>query len=125
MRFLLLTGDGHVHGVPPRAEWDAEAVRADLAHRQALAQELSDRGELVDTQHAGEPAGARVVESDGLNPPVVREAVLTTPPVSGYWVVDVASEERALEIAGRVSAAPGPSGRPTQVPVEVRAIAPY
>lgn len=125
MRFLLLTGDGHVHGVPPRAEWDAEAVRAHLAHRRSLADELRARGELVDTQQAGEPGGARVVESDGANPPVVRDATLTTPPVAGYWLVDVTSEERALEIAGRISAAPGPSGRPTQVPVEVRALAAY
>jgi hypothetical protein len=38
----------------------------------------------------------------------------------GYWVVDVASSERAYAIAGRISAAPGPGGVPTNMPIEVR-----
>jgi hypothetical protein len=40
----------------------------------------------------------------------------------GYWMVDVNSLERALEIAGRISAAPGPGGVPTNMPIEVRQV---
>jgi hypothetical protein len=40
----------------------------------------------------------------------------------GYWVVDVESPERAYAIAGRISAAPGPGGVPTNMPIEVRRI---
>jgi hypothetical protein len=36
--------------------------------------------------------------------------------------VDVESEERALEIAARVSAVPGPGGVPLQQPIHVRRI---
>lgn len=43
--------------------------------------------------------------------------------LAGYWVVDVKSEERALEIAARASACPGPGGKPGSDPVEVHPIA--
>jgi len=43
----------------------------------------------------------------------------------GYWIVDVATPERACAIAGRISAAPGPGGMPTNVPIEVRGFASY
>jgi hypothetical protein len=42
--------------------------------------------------------------------------------VAGYQIVDVDSEERALEIAARVSAVPGPGGVPIQQPIQVRRI---
>jgi hypothetical protein len=41
----------------------------------------------------------------------------------GYWIVDAATPERAYEIAGRISAAPGPGGIPTNMPIEVRRFA--
>ena len=39
--------------------------------------------------------------------------------LAGYWLVDVESEQRAIEIAARTSAAPGPGGRPTRRQIEV------
>jgi hypothetical protein len=42
--------------------------------------------------------------------------------LAGFQVVDVASEARALEIAARVSAVPGPGGVPIQQPVEARQV---
>lgn len=42
--------------------------------------------------------------------------------VAGYQIVDVESEERALEIAALVSAVPGRDGVPTQQPIQVRQI---
>jgi hypothetical protein len=61
------------------------------------------------------------VRSDGGTP------VLTDGPfaeykefLAGYQIVDVESEERAVEIAAQVSAAPGPGGKPLRQPIEVR-----
>jgi hypothetical protein len=42
--------------------------------------------------------------------------------LAGYWVVDVASQERAIEIAAQISATPGPGGAPLNQQVEVHAI---
>ena len=38
----------------------------------------------------------------------------------GYWIVDVATAERAYAIAGKISAAQGPGAKPTSMPIEVR-----
>jgi hypothetical protein len=43
----------------------------------------------------------------------------------GYWIVDVATPERAYAIAARISVAPGPGGAPTNMPIEVRRFAIY
>jgi hypothetical protein len=86
--------------------------------------ELSGSGEFVATQGLAEPAEAKVVRSakngmpvtDGIFPES-KEFLL------GYWIVDVATPERAYAIAGRISAAPGPGGAPTNMPIEVRRFA--
>jgi hypothetical protein len=38
----------------------------------------------------------------------------------GYWIVEVETPARACAIAGRISAALGPGGVPTNMPIEVR-----
>jgi len=40
--------------------------------------------------------------------------------LAGYQLIDVESEARAIEIAARVSAAPGPGGVPLRQRIEVR-----
>lgn len=42
--------------------------------------------------------------------------------LAGFWVVDVATAERAYEIAARASAAPGPGGVPLNMAIEVRQV---
>ena len=42
--------------------------------------------------------------------------------LAGYWIVDVETPERAYELAARASAAPGPGGRPINMPIEVREV---
>jgi hypothetical protein len=42
--------------------------------------------------------------------------------LAGFQVVDVKSEECALEIAAKISAVPGPDGVPLQQPIQVRQV---
>jgi hypothetical protein len=42
--------------------------------------------------------------------------------LAGWWIVDVDRTERAYEIAAKVSAAPGPGGKPLLMPIEVRQV---
>ena len=42
--------------------------------------------------------------------------------VAGYRLVEVASLDRAVEIAARASAAPGIGGEPIRQPIEVREV---
>ncbi|MFF3774022.1 YciI family protein [Streptomyces sp. NPDC002232] len=42
--------------------------------------------------------------------------------LAGWWIVEVPTRQRALEIAAEVSAAPGPGGAPLRMPIEVREV---
>ncbi len=42
--------------------------------------------------------------------------------LAGFQIVEVDSEERALEIAARLSAVPGEGGVPIQQPIQVRQV---
>ena len=61
---------------------------------------------------------------DAAPPPVVTDGPFpeSKEVVAGFQVVEVESEARAIEIAARVSAVPGPAGVPLQQPIEVRQV---
>ncbi|EYR63954.1 hypothetical protein N866_16920 [Actinotalea ferrariae CF5-4] len=124
MRFMLLMSYEEIHGVPPIDRWDRADIAAHVAFQQRLGQELASRGELVGGEGLAQPQNAKLVTSDGKNPPVIRDWPFEgdRPHLAGYWTVDVESEERALQIAGQLSAAPGPHGTPIRQPIEVRAV---
>jgi hypothetical protein len=107
----------------PMEEWKPEEIDAHLDYYRALSQELVDSGELVQTEILAGPDVAKIVTSDG------TATVVTDGPfqefkewVAGYQIVEVDSEERALEIAARLSAVPGPDGVPIQQPIHVRQV---
>ena len=68
------------------------------------------------------PDLAKIVTSDGVNAPLVTDGPFQEFKewVAGYQIIDVESEERAIEIAGKLSAVPGPDGIATQQPIHVR-----
>jgi hypothetical protein len=107
----------------PIEEWKPEEITAHMDYYRALNSELRESGELAGGEILTPPDLAKIVTSDGTAP------VVTDGPfqefkewLAGYQIVDVDSEERALEIAARVSAVPGPNGIPLQQPIHVRRI---
>jgi hypothetical protein len=106
----------------PMSEWEPAEITAHLAYYEALNQELVDSGELVSGTVLTGPDLARIVTSDGQTAPVVTDGPFQEFKewIAGFQIVDVESEERALEIAAKVSAVPGPGGRATQQPIQVR-----
>ncbi|MCC5033236.1 YciI family protein [Streptomyces sp. WAC 00631] len=86
--------------------------------------DLTERGELVEAQGLGGPGRVSTVRArpDGVpevtdGPHFRAEKIL-----AGYWVIDVATPERAVEIAARISSAPRPDGAPGSDPVELHPI---
>ena len=123
MRFMLLQNYGEVEsGCAPMAEWTPGEIKAHIEFQQALNRELAGRGELVDAQGLAGPERARFVVSDGVGAPVVTDGPFPESKelLAGYRTVDVATPERAIEIAAQASAAPGPNGAPIRQPIEVR-----
>jgi hypothetical protein len=123
MKYILLMS-GAKAGVDSYRAWSKNDIDAHMAVLTSLNRELADSGEFVATQALAAPQEAKVVRglkegmpiTDGIFPES-KEFLL------GYWIVDVATAERAYEIAGRISAAPGPGGVPTNMPIEVRQLA--
>ena len=125
MRFMLLQNYGEVESdCPPMTEWTPGDIKAHIEFQQALNQELTERGELVDAQGLAGPELAKFVVSDGTSAPVITDGPFPESKelLAGYRLVDVETAERALEIAARASAAPGQNGVPIRQPIEVREV---
>jgi hypothetical protein len=106
----------------PMSEWEREEITAHLDYYEALHNELVASGELVDSKVLTGPDLAKIVTSDGRTAPVVTDGPFQEFKewIAGFQIVDVESEARAIEIAARVSAVPGPGGVPLQQPIQVR-----
>jgi hypothetical protein len=123
MKYILLMS-GTKAGVDSYRVWSKKDIDAHMAVLAGLNRELTESGEFVATQGLAAPHEATLVRgmkggmpvTDGIFPES-KEFLL------GYWIIDVESPERAHEIAGRISAAPGPGGIPTNMPIEVRQFA--
>ena len=125
MKHILLMS-GTKAGVEGYHAWSKQDVEAHMAVLQGINKELAASGEFVASQGLAEPSEAKVVRGEKNGMPVTdgifpeaKEFLL------GYWIVDVANAERAYAIAGKLSAAPGPGGNPTNMPIEVRRFATY
>ena len=108
----------------PMDEWKPEEIKAHLDYYEALHRELVASGELVDSKVLAGPDLAKIVTSDGVTAPAVTDGPFQEFKewVAGYQIVDVDSEARAIEIAARISSVPGPGGKATGQPIQVRRV---
>ena len=124
MKYMLLMNSAPVKNVPPMHEWTPEEMQASGAHMMRIHQELVERGELLGAEGLTGAEAAKIVTSDGVGAPVVTDGPFPEAKefLAGFWMIDVENEQRAIEIAARTSAAPGPGGLPTRKPIEVRPV---
>ncbi|MBB2987184.1 YciI family protein [Terracoccus luteus] len=124
MKYLILK---HYRGNPapygdaaPMDQWSPEEVDAHIGFMDDFAKRLEGTGEWVDGQ-ALSPEGT-FVRYDGPGRPPVTDGPFaeTKDLIAGWMVVDVDSYDRALELAGELSAAPGRGGEPLYEWLEVR-----
>jgi hypothetical protein len=122
-KYLLLK---HYRGAPaavndvPMAEWDPDEVDAHIQFMRDFADRLEGTGELVDAQ-ALSPDGMWVrFDGDGRPPVTDGPFAETKDLIAGWMIIDVDTQERAVELAGELSAAPGAGGRPIHEWLEVR-----
>jgi len=123
VKYLLLK---HYRGAPaavndvPMDQWAPEEVDAHVQFMRDFAARLEETGELVDVQ-ALAPDGA-FVRYDGQGRPPVTDGPFaeTKDLVAGWYVIDVESWDRAVQLAGELSAAPGAGGQPIHEWLEVR-----
>jgi hypothetical protein len=121
-KFLLMVNYDNGVVDTNMSDWEPDEVRAHLNYYEILGKELTENGEQVQFMALADPRLARIVRSDGVSAPVVTDGPYpeSKEVLAGFQVIDVESEARAIEIAARVSAVPGPGGLPIQQPIEVR-----
>lgn len=119
MQFSAKTAD-----FPAIDTWSAEEVRAHIAFMREVNEKLTGDGELVDAQGLAMPGQARIVRAGDGPEPVVSDGPFpeTKEFLAGYWIVDCDGLDRAIELAAHISTAPGPGGRPLNMPIEVREV---
>jgi hypothetical protein len=105
------------------SSWPKEDLRAQVAFMREFSKSLKESGEYVATEGLAWPDQAKIVRA-GKNGEPITDGVFPESKefLAGYWIVDVESPERAYEIAARASAAPGPGGAPSNMPIEVRQV---
>ena len=108
---------------PPMDQWDPADVEAHRAFLRHVNEVLEQNGELVDARaltpertwvRYGGPDAAPVT-TEGPHPE-------TSELVAGWYLLDVASRERALEVAAWISSEPGPGGEPLHEWIDVREV---
>ncbi len=126
-KYLLLKhyrgGPEPHHPFPPMVEWAPEDVEAHMAFLRHVGELLEERGELVGVQ-ALTPAQTWVRYGGPDAAPVTTDGPLpeTSDLVAGWYMIDVESHERAVEVAAYISSEPGPGGGPLYEWIDVREI---
>jgi hypothetical protein len=105
------------------ASWPEQDIKAHIAFMKNVNKKLSAAGELVGAEGLSGPDQAKVVRA-GVNGEPITDGVFPESKefLAGYWIVDVETPERAYAIAAEASAAPGPGGKPLNLPIEVRQV---
>ena len=124
-KYLLLK---HYRGGPaavndvPMDQWTPQEITDHMEYMQAFAARLEERGEYVGG-HELSPEGT-FVRFDGEGRPPVTDGPFaeTKDLIAGWMIIDVDSYDRALELAGELSAAPGKDGKPLHEWLELRPV---
>ena len=122
-KYLLLK---HYRGAPapvndvPMDRWSEEEIAAHMQYMDDFAARLEGTGEFVDAQALSQEG--TFVRYDGEERPPVTDGPFaeTKDLIAGWMVIDVDSYDRALELAGELSAAPVAGGKLIHEWLEVR-----
>lgn len=122
-KYLLLK---HYRGAPAPVnnvamdQWTPAEVDAHIQFMRDFGARLEASGEFV-AGDALSPEG-KWVRFDGEGRPPVTDGPFaeTKDLIAGWMIIDVDSEERAIELAGELSSAPGAGGRPIHEWLELR-----
>ncbi|RRQ28977.1 hypothetical protein DK926_03490 [Rhodococcus sp. Eu-32] len=116
----------HYRGAPeavndvPMDQWAPDEVNAHMQYMEDFADKLRGTGEFV-ASHALSSEGAWVRYDGEGKPPVTDGPFAETKDlIAGFMIIDVDTYDRALELAGELSAAPGAHGKPIHEWLEVR-----
>jgi hypothetical protein len=127
-KYLLLK---HYRGAPdpvndvPMDQWTPGEISAHMQFMHDFADRLETTGELVDGQALSQDGAWVRYDGEGRPPVTDGPFAETKDLIAGWYVIDVDSFDRAVELAGELSAAPGAGGKPIHEWLEVRPFLTY
>jgi hypothetical protein len=109
MKFMLMMHAPRGDGEFQITSWSPEEIKAHIGFMMDLNVGLRDAGELVGAEGLAPPGQAKVVRANSKGGPPITDGPFAESKefLVGYWIIDVDSAERAYEIAGKASSAPG------------------
>lgn len=122
MKYILMM-NGKKSDFDAYTRWTKQDLQANVAFMHAVSKELKDSGVFVATEGLAWPHDAKLVRAGGDGEPVTDGVFPESKEfLAGYWIIDVESPQQAYKIAARISQAPGPGGKPGDMPIEVRQV---
>jgi hypothetical protein len=107
MKYMLIMNSPR-DGYEQYMKWPKKILEANAAFMHAFTKKLSAAGELVGAEGLAAPDQAKLVRAGKDGKPITDGVFAESKEfLAGYWIVDVDSPERALEIAAEASTAPG------------------
>ena len=122
MKYILMMNCPK-NGYDSLGAWPKEDIQAHIGFMVQFDKDLRAEGHLVSGEGLADPRQAVVVKAGKDGAPVTDGVFPEAKEyLAGYWIVDVETPEQAYQIAARASAAPGPGGKPFNMPIEVRQV---
>jgi hypothetical protein len=107
MKYMLIMNSPR-DGYEQYMKWPKKILEANSAFMHAFNKKLSEAGELVGAEGLAAPTQAKLVRAGKDGKPITDGVFAESKEfLAGYWIVDVDTPERALEIAAEASTAPG------------------
>ena len=105
------------------ASWAQGDIRAHIQFMKTFNTKLRAAGELVAAEGLNSPDHATLVRAGADGKPITDGVFAESKEfLVGYWIIDVETRERAVQLAAEASAAPGPGGVPLNMPIELREV---
>jgi hypothetical protein len=123
MKYMLLM-QGTLKDMNTFLTWPKDVLKKHIEFMDTYNKELQKNGEWVVAEGLEWADKAKIVTAKSGGAPAVFDGPFaeTKEFLAGWWIVNVRDEARAIELAAKASAAPGPGGKPMNMPIEVRAI---
>lgn len=121
MRFMMHM---NVKRGPMMEGWSNEDINRMMTFMHELNADIKAKGQWVVAEGLVPPEEARLVTAQADGSPSVTDGPFaeTKEFIIGFWIINAKDADEAYRFAARVSACPGPGGKPLNFPVEVRQV---
>ena len=122
MKYILMMNCPKT-GYETFGSWPKKDIQAHLGFMHSFNKQLREAGEWVSGEGLADPREAKGVRAGKDGAPITDGVFPEAKEyLAGYWIIDVATPERAYTLAAKASAAPGPGGLPMNMVIEVRQV---